>query len=320
MKKLHYSLLLLTLLAFTSVCFAKDFEPSKHIVLMYKVPDSVLMCQNSKEDMVKGAIEFEKELKNHYGKRFIVDAIKRLPVLPKLSASDYTSMVKNNQEPFIFHLELTGTGVKTITYQNMFGAKISTNIPSIKMKRSEFIVNKQDDAIYGVEYNEVEYHSDTMAIGREIVSNTDMRKNTKNCIRGYIRDYSIYQGEKLNKYANPRGYADYIDCFAGNFKEVNKRQIESSTNKAYLGILFEELSIIHMNNKEAFAKAGGKLNDKIVSINETPINTEQDLYSLLNNHKPGDTLITKVLRNGSEITLNICAGVRTINIFKEAKI
>ncbi|WP_405380117.1 PDZ domain-containing protein [Phascolarctobacterium sp.] len=320
MKKLYCFLLFLILSVFTSACLAKDFEPNKHIVLIYKVPDTVLLCQNSNEDMTKGTIEFEKELKNHYGKRFIVEGIKRLPVLPRLGASDYISMVNINQEPFVLSLEIIGTGVKTVTYQNMFGGTISSNVPTLKMKRSEYIVSREDNAIYGVEYNEVEYHSDTMAIGRQIAYNTDTRKNTKNCIRGYIRDYSTYQGDKINKYADPNAYEDYNDSFAGNFKEIANRQTENYSNKVYLGFLCEELFITRVDDNGALEKAGGKLKDRIISINNIAINTDDELTTVLSKYKPGDTLMIKVLRNGAENTLNVCAEVRTMDMYKNIKI
>ena len=47
-------------------------------MLCYLVDDSILTCQNDDENMVKGQIEFEKELMRHYSNRFYVDVIEKI--------------------------------------------------------------------------------------------------------------------------------------------------------------------------------------------------------------------------------------------------
>lgn len=317
MKKII--LLVLSFFVLCATCLAAP-APNKHIVLMYKVPNSILMCQNSNEDMVAGAQEFEKELKNHYSNRFIVDGVKRLPLEPKMRASEYLAMVKANQIPFILVLQITGTGNKTVTYSNMFGGTISTIVPTIKIKRNENIVDRLDNAIYGVDYNEVEYNSNTMAVGREIYSNTDIRKNTKNCIRGYIRDYCMYQGDKINKYADPGAYSNYTDSYGGNFKAIDEKTIEARGNKAYLGFSPSNCTIISITSGGPIDVAGAKINDVLESINDEKINSEYDLTAILGKYKQGDHLKIKVLRDGKEITLNVVAGVMSIKLFTDAKV
>ena len=76
MKKLVL-LFCFIMLAFNTVYAATTPEPTKKVVLFYRVPDTILQCQNADEDIVAGAAELEKELKNHYSKRFIVQEIRR---------------------------------------------------------------------------------------------------------------------------------------------------------------------------------------------------------------------------------------------------
>lgn len=317
MKKIC-SILALLFMSCT-ICFAAP-QPTKHIVLMYKVPDTILSCQNSDENVVTGAQEFEKEIINHYNNRFIVDSVKHLPIEPELGVSDYLAMVKPNQIPFILKLNLEGSGNKTITYSNMFGATITTTVPTINIKRTEGIVDKNDSAIYIADYDVAEYHSNTMAVGRNIYSNTNTRKNTKNCIRGYIRDYCTYFGDKINKYTDPAAYANYNDSYYGNFKSIDERSIEKEKNNAYLGVKSSKAVITQLTSNGPMALGGAQINDRLKTINGNIINDEEDLKSILEQYKPGDNLTIGVLRNGKEIQFNIVAGIRTMEMFKSMKI
>lgn len=295
-------------------------SPSKHIVLIYKVPDTILMCQNSNEDMVAGAHEFETELKNHYGNRFIVDSVKHLPLEPKLGTDEYLAMVKPNQTPFILTLDLLGSGAQTVTYQNAFGATISSNIPTIKVKRDEYIVDRKDMAIYNVSYPVVEYSPNTMAVGREIVSNTDIRKNTKNAVRGCIRDGCAYQGDKINKYADPANYSTYMETYTGNFKQFDQKQVISSTTRPYLGIYSKALMISTVEPNGPMGKAGAQVNDVIVEIDGQNVYSQQDILAILNQHKPNDVLNFKVVRNGTLVNLVVKTEKRTMTNFKNIKV
>ena len=92
MKKI---ILLTALLVFMlcNVVNATEFTPTQKVVLFYRVSDAILQSQNEAEDMVKGSAELEKELRKHYGKRFIVQDIKRNTFQP---TSDPTFYQKND--------------------------------------------------------------------------------------------------------------------------------------------------------------------------------------------------------------------------------
>ena len=122
MKKIF--LFIFVLIALTAnICFADAPEPTKKVVLFYRVSDAILQAQNSDEDIIAGKEELEKELKNHYSKRFIVQEIRRATGEPSLPPA-YQSTIRANQVPLIVKIDLEGETTTTQFYQNAFGAKI----------------------------------------------------------------------------------------------------------------------------------------------------------------------------------------------------
>lgn len=296
-------------------------KPVKNIVLMYKVSDEILMCQNSAEDIVAGAKEFEEELRNHYGKRFIVDSVRRLPVESLLTADDYLKMVKFNEIPFVLKLKLNGTGNAWVTYQNMFGARVSAELPTVKILREEYTVDRTDCAIYGVSYSEAQYHSNSTAYGGTVYSNTNIRTITKNGIRGYIRDYCTYLGNKINKYADIELYNKYNDYYTGDFKKQNERDLVSMADVPYLGVCFgNDLVVMQIFDSSAYKAAGGLAGDKIVSVNGENVETSADYSNIIKKIKAGSAVKFVVIRNQKEVMLNVVTGVRSMQIYKNMKV
>lgn len=203
-----------------AICAAATPKQSKKVVLFYNVSDSAIQCQNSDENMVSGTKELEKELVDHYSKRFVVQGIQRTPQGVLLSASEYFSKVRPNQLPFIIKIDLEGQGQSTTLYQNAFGAQKVGISPSTKVHLIEVVPNADDNNFYKYDYGIKSYSAGTVAIGRDIfVVQPDPRKNTKNSIRGCFRDACEFN-ESINKYANPAAYEQEYNRFTGNFKPL----------------------------------------------------------------------------------------------------
>ncbi|NLU44043.1 MAG: hypothetical protein GXX11_04060 [Acholeplasmataceae bacterium] len=208
------------LFVFNAICTAATPKPNKEVFLFYKVSDSVIQCQNADEDMLSGAKELEKELVNHYGKRFIVQGIERIPQGILLSVPEYFSKVKANQSPFIIIIDLEGQGQSTTLYQNAFGAQKVGIAPSTNVHLIEVVPYADDNNFYKYDYGIKSYSSGTIAMGRNIfAAQTDPRKNAKNSIRGCFRDACEFN-ESINKYANPAAYEQEYNRFTGNFKPL----------------------------------------------------------------------------------------------------
>ena len=313
-------LIFLLLFACSGFAFAAP-QPTKHIVLFYKVSDAILMCQNSDENIEKGKIEFENELNNHYSKRFVVDGVKYLPEMPALSAEEYLAMVKQNETPFILKLKLNGTGSTIQTFQNVFGAKKSIEVPTIKIDRAEAVVDRQDKIIYAVNYGEAEYHPNAMALGGDLYSSTDQRKNTKNDVRGYIRDYCTYLGDKINKYADMKKFNQYNDAYNGDFKQILLTKFSINPNKPYLGVDFSyDLIIKSLTPDFPMTKAGFIVGDKIVAINSVKVENKTDFIGAFDKCKPGINITFVIVRNGQEKVLNVVPEARSVDIFRNVKV
>lgn len=66
MKKIFSFIVMVVFMFSLSTVYATEKMPTftkKDAVIFYEVPDQILMCQNKQEDMIKGAIEFEKNTK-----------------------------------------------------------------------------------------------------------------------------------------------------------------------------------------------------------------------------------------------------------------
>lgn len=251
MKKILTMLMGLMLLS--CVAFAAEPEPSKKVVIVYRVDDAVLQCQNDSEDMVAGKEELEKELVNHYKKRFIVEGIERGST-PDVSMplTYYKDKAKGRQFPLVVTIRLLGQGTSIDSYQNAFGAQYYGSAPTVNVQLVEVLIDPVNDTDYGVDYGVQSYGAGTFALGRDIfAAQSNPRKNTKNAVRGVFRD-ACKLNDKINKYANPLAYGKEYARFTGDFKkfeEIDQREKapllakiekfeawcnENDTQKAYL--------------------------------------------------------------------------------------
>ena len=217
MKKLF--LFIFVLIALTAnICFADAPEPTKKVVLFYRVSDAILQAQNSDEDMVDGKEEFEKELMNHYSKRFIVQEIRRATGEPSLPPV-YQSTIKANQVPLIVKIDLEGESTTTQFYQNAFGAKATGVAPAVNVHLIEALPSADGLNFIPFDYGTKTYSSGTFAMGMNIyAAQTDPRKNVKIAVRGCIRD-ACKLNEQVNKYVNPSAYDFEIARYTGDFEK-----------------------------------------------------------------------------------------------------
>ena len=218
MTKKILSALCLCIITLNSICIAAAPATSKKVILFYKVPDAVIQCQNSSEDMISGAKELENELVNHYSKRFVVQGIKRIPYDDNMFLiPECFKELKPNQAPFLIKITLEGQGTRTTYYQNAFGAQTVGIAPATNVHLVEATLNTNKDGFLLYDYGTQSYSAGTFAMGRNIfVAQSDPRKNAKNAIRGCFRDACKFD-ESINKYANPFAYEKEYDRFVGNF-------------------------------------------------------------------------------------------------------
>lgn len=220
------------MLAFNTVYAATIPEPTKKVVLFYRVPDTILQCQNADEDIVAGAAELEKELKNHYSKRFIVQEIRKAPE-EKMLPDGYKALIKPNQIPLIVTIDLEGQGSNVDYYQNAFGAKSAGVSQTVNVHLVEALPASNNNSFAWIDYGVQAYGAGTFAIGRDIfAAQTDPRKNVKNAVRGCFRD-ACKLNESINKYANPAAYEKEVNRFTGNFEAVVAA--DQKTNSVALG-------------------------------------------------------------------------------------
>lgn len=218
MGRIFFSLFALMMLS--NFCYASAPEPTQKVILFYNVSDAILQCQNSREDLNAGKEELEKELVNHYGKRFIVQGIERTTGGASLTPTDYFGNVKAGQLPFIVKIDLEGQGTLTTSYQNAFGAKTTGVAPSTNVHLIESIPSTEDDVFYWYDYGVRSYSAGTFAVGRDIyVAQSDPRKNTKNAVRACFRDACKFD-DTINKYADPSACEKELNRFTGNLKAL----------------------------------------------------------------------------------------------------
>lgn len=220
MKKLF--LFVFVLIALTvNICFADAPEPTKKVVLFYRVSDAILQAQNSNEDMVAGKEEFEKELKNHYSKRFIVQEIRRATGEPAQPPA-YQSTIRANQIPLIVKIDLEGEGTTTQLYQNAYGAQATGVAPAINVHLLEAIPSTDGLIFVPYDYGTKSYSAGTFAVGMNIyAAQTDPRKNVKNAVRGCFRD-ACKLNEQVNKYVNPLAFDFEMARYTGDFEKCHE--------------------------------------------------------------------------------------------------
>lgn len=225
MKKI---ILLTALLVFMlcNVVNATEFTPTQKVVLFYRVSDAILQSQNEAEDMVKGSAELEKELRKHYGKRFIVQDIKRNTFQPTSDPTFYQKMIKPNQKPLMIEIELAGETTTSQHYQNAYGAQATGYAPGINVHLVEALPKASGKEFATVDYGIKTYSSSTFALGMDIyAAETDPRKNVKNSVRASFRD-ACKLNEQINKYVDPMGAEIEMARFSGNFEKMEELQLK----------------------------------------------------------------------------------------------
>lgn len=210
------------LLILVSTVFAADFQPTKKVVLFYRVADTILQVQNSDEDMIAGKEELETELRKHYSKRFIVEGIQRNTY--KISPpSFYKSLIKPDQIPFMIVIEIAGGGLSIDHYQNIFGAPATGYAPSVKVHLNEAVPTKDGSGFAPFDYGIKNYTAGTFSVGNTIfATEKDPRKNVKNAVRASFRDACVLNSDKLNKYINPVGVEYEIARYNGDFEKCGE--------------------------------------------------------------------------------------------------
>lgn len=197
----NFCILLAAGFIFTSSAFAAE-NNKKKISIFYRVPDSVLACQNSDGDMIKGREEFEKYLISNYQKRFIVDGIQPCPVEPE-NAQWYISHTKKENTPFLVAINLLGSHMISQTYQNAFGATIQGSAPAIDLSIAEYIAYPNNE-FHGWGPVALWWSRGSFTVGAHVYAYDNDRKNTKNAIK-----FAIQQScneRKINRYTNPDAY------------------------------------------------------------------------------------------------------------------
>lgn len=267
MKKILYLLIAVFLIAINSVCFANAPEPTKKVVLFYKVSDVILQCQNNDEDMVKGAAELEKELYDHYSKRFIVQEVRRAPN-EYLDAAGYQKLIKPYQLPLVVRIDLVGEGTSVDYYQNAYGAKAAGVAPTITIHLVEALPAAPNEQFYMYDYGNIPYGAGTIAVGRNIYNiQDDPRKLTKNAVRASFRD-ACKLNEDINKYVNPAGYQKELNRFKGDFKVISDNAKAKISGKKEIQV-FNNITADANERIERFrawAKADPSRNPYLVAI------------------------------------------------------
>lgn len=257
------------MLAFNTVYAATIPEPTKKVVLFYRVPDTILQCQNADENIVAGAAELEKELKNHYSKRFIVQEVRKAPE-EKMLPDGYQALIKPNQIPLIVTIDLEGQGSNVDYYQNAFGAKSAGVSQTVNVHLVEALPASNNNSFAWIDYGVQAYGAGTFAIGRDIfAAQTDPRKNVKNAVRGCFRD-ACKLNESINKYANPAAYEKEVNRFTGNFEAVVAA--DQKTNSVALGKIkkFEDWCKAEKMRESYLIGLNGftNINQKIIFIDQ----------------------------------------------------
>ena len=195
------------------------------VTIFYCVDDTILQAQNSKEDVEKGKVEFEKVFLDNFNKRFDIKGVKRIHKIETTADLKYDRdqlyNIPANQIPVIVELKVTGIGTETDTYQNVFGAKSNVTVPTVNIHYTEHL----GERITGHRYifktfdGDFSYRPQSYALGSDLyVANKDDRTLVKNCVRGLIRDIGNFNPP--NKYAYPDKYERYSHIYYGDYKYI----------------------------------------------------------------------------------------------------
>lgn len=220
MKRIVLLFLSLLILSLSGTVIANEKQA---VTIFYCVDDTILQAQNSKGDVEKGKVEFEKVFLDNFHKRFDINGVKRIHKIQTTADLKYDRdelyNIPANQVPVLVELKVTGLGTETDTYQNAFGAKSNVTVPTVEIHYTEQL----GERITGNRYmfqtfdNDFSYRPQSYAIGRDLyVANKDDRTLVKNCIRGLIRDIGNFNPP--NKYAYPDQYERYSHIYYGDYK------------------------------------------------------------------------------------------------------
>lgn len=213
----------------------------RDVVLFYKVPDQILMCQTKSEDITKGSVEFEKILKKYYKKRFNIISIQRTNIEYEkdeiYNSEDKKRLfeIAKDSQPIIVEIQLIGNGETVDTYQDVYGAKQSVIVPTTKIFYSETFGYKPDNMFFGWR-NVLEYKVPTLSLFGEIfLAKGDYRAQTKVAINAIIKEVNIF--DPPNKFTDPVAYNLYLLKYKGDAASISKFvnsknvQLEESAKK-----------------------------------------------------------------------------------------
>ncbi|MBP2636017.1 MAG: hypothetical protein H6Q72_1924 [Firmicutes bacterium] len=229
MKRIVLLFLSLLILSLSGTVMANEKQA---VTIFYCVDDTILQAQNSKEDVEKGKVEFEKAFLDNFDKRFDINGVKRIHKIETSADLKYDRdqlyNIPANQVPVLVELKVTGLGTETDTYQNAFGAKSNITVPNVNIHYTEYL----GERITGHRYmfqtfdGDFSYRPQSYALGRDLyVANKDDRTLVKNCVRGLIRDIGKFNPP--NKYAYPDKYERYSHIYYGDYKYI----VEHMQNK-----------------------------------------------------------------------------------------
>ncbi len=292
------------IISMTSIACAASYKPSQHIHLFYKVDDNVLLCQNKEGDTVKSKAEWEREIREIYKNRFIVDKVSQLPMKPELSATDYLQKVKPGQTPFIV----------MASFQNYHGEHFntlrgyeSTKEPTI-IDLAEFMVDKDTQKIYGNYYKPLKTDTEPIVLPFGFAIDNP-RKFNKNYLYQLLESVCNENTVKKDSFGNLE-VEHNIGIFKGDFKTCYEREETKIKDLPDLGFFFtgeQDVYVKNVTEGGPYEKAGGMKNDDISKVDGIQIKSSTQLQQVINSHKPGDSITMEIVRAGRPYILNVVA-------------
>ena len=228
MKRLFAIVLLI--ISISSIAFANgEASKKKSVVIFYKVPDSVLACQNDSDDIVKGKVEFEKTVKEAYKNRFNIEGVQESP-LQSLSASEYLKMVKVYQKPLILVIKPTDYTTEYLEWRNYWGGTMGADVPKVTCYFAEYMISAKKEII-GYEHLDSWYRAYAQPTDFGVKVQRDPRRNTKRAIATILKNIVCKSDvENINKYVEAEKYQFEIDRYNGNFENFSTITVSGLTN------------------------------------------------------------------------------------------
>lgn len=171
MKRIVLLFLSLLILSLSGTVMANEKQA---VTIFYCVDDTILQAQNSKDDVEKGKVEFEKVFLDNFNKRFDINGVKRIHKIETTADLKYDRdelyNIPTNQVPVLVELKVTGLGTETDTYQNAFGAKSNITVPNVNINYTEYL----GERITGHRYmfqtfdGDFSYRPQSYALGRDL--------------------------------------------------------------------------------------------------------------------------------------------------------